>query len=145
MDGHVFKLGTVHAVDASRGLVRFKVVDDMGEPMLTPWMPWKAHGQALLRAHLIWHGDCIFGASWWPKTRRQHEAAIAALIGSGSVSVPRLRLASVKPKQRGEQAAAGGRDVHGAAPVGASGDEALSAPPAPRESRAVFPLTEGWP
>jgi hypothetical protein len=94
---------------------------------------------ALLRAQIIRHGDCIRGAYWWPKTRRQHEAAIASLIGSGSVSVPRLRLASVKPKQRGEQAASGGREFHRSSPDRMSQHEAAAAGAAPRESLIVFP------
>jgi len=95
--------------------------------------------QALLRAQLIRHGDSIRHAPWWPKTRRGHEAALAACLGLGRVSIPRLRLGSVKPKPRGEQAAAGGCGCHRAAPDGASGDEAALFRPRIGDIPVAFP------
>ena len=95
---------------------------------------------ALLRAQIIRHGDLIRHAPWWPEARRRSEAAIASILGVERVMVPRLRLSSVKPKQGGEKAAAGGRELHRAAPDKLSQHEADAAGIAPRETAEVFPL-----
>jgi phage baseplate assembly protein V len=41
------RVGTVHEVDAEKGLVRLKFGERKGKPVLGPWRPWMEQGGAL--------------------------------------------------------------------------------------------------
>lgn len=48
------RTGTIHEVDAARGLARVKLsVDpDTGKPFLSPWVPWKEPAMGAIKTHL---------------------------------------------------------------------------------------------
>lgn len=74
--------------------------------------------------------------SW---NRIAYSENIAFNLGLERVSVPRLRLSSVKLKQGGDQTQSGGAHGHGLSSGPAH--QAESAPPVKRERKSPFPLT----
>lgn len=46
------RTGTIHEVDAEKGLARVKLGEDKnGQPFLTPWIPWMETAMGFIRTH----------------------------------------------------------------------------------------------
>jgi phage baseplate assembly protein V len=47
VQANTMRVGTVHEVDAAKGMVRLKYGERKGKPVLGPWRPWMEQGGAL--------------------------------------------------------------------------------------------------